>query len=116
MSVSTVTLAPLCENDCTSKTIRAYLQIAFSAGSYTTGGLPAGVVAYFDAHTIDVTQYLISHIKGETTQPSEVGFRYVPSTDSIQIFSGGSELANGASIPATVTSDTIVGFFIYNRL
>lgn len=116
MSVAVITISPLCENDITSKTIRAFLQIAFSAGTYVTGGLAAGVAAYMDAHTVDVTQFLQATINGEMAEANNYGLKYIPSTDTIQIFSGGTELANGASLPSALTGDTLVGEFVYNRL
>jgi len=120
MSVSTVTLSTLCENDITGKTISAYLQITISAGTYQAGGLAAGLVAYADAHTIDTAAFLKADINGEGPVGSSpsigvYGYRYVPSTDTIQITQSGAEIS-ATAIPAGVVNDTIVGKFTWNRI
>jgi len=116
MSVSALTLSPLCENDITGKTISVYMQMTFGTGSYATGGLSVGITAYADAQTIDVTNFLQALIQGEATETTTYDFKYNPTTDKVMIFSAGTELANGSNIPAAITGDTIIGKFTFNRL
>jgi hypothetical protein len=105
-----------------SKTISLWLQIAFAAGYYTVGGVPAGVAAYAVGQTVDSAQFLAAYVGTEATRTSSpaVGsyrYLYIPSTDKFQIFdSSNAELGASAAIPAGVLNDTIVGQFIYNRL
>jgi hypothetical protein len=127
-AMAVVTLAPLTLGPTIdSRTISMWYQIAFSAGSYPVGGVPAGVAAAVSALTIDDTQYLGSHIEGEDTVvlgggslPTVGGivFKYIPSTDKIQLFDfqTGLELQSSETIPPAVLNDTIVGEFTYNRL
>ena len=128
MALSVVTLAPLTLGpDITSRTIILYLQIAFSALAYAKGGVPAGVAAYADQNGINANNFLFSNIEGEDTVVDGSGsiptvggvvFKYIPSTDKIQLFDGrtGLEFTESEAIPPAVLNDTIVGQFIYNRL
>lgn len=128
MALSTITLAPLTLGpDITSRTIILYLQIAFSAAAYAVGGVPAGVAAYANKNGIDAGQFLFSNVEGEDTVVDGSGslptvggvvFKYIPSTDKIQLFDGrtGLQFTESEAIPPAVLNDVIVGQFIYNRL
>lgn len=124
-----VTLADLTNGpSIDSKTISLWLQISFATSVpgapayYQTGGVPSGVAAYAAAHTIDTAQFLQANIQGEetvTSSPSTGGvfYKYIPSTDCIQIFdNSGTEFTSSEVIPAETLNDTIVGKFTYNRL
>lgn len=111
-----------------SKTITMWQQVQIGAGVYAVGGIPAGVAALAGQKTIDSLTFLQSTVVSELTVPATgttYFYRYVPTTDKIQIFqqtlSNGSqtaftELTASAVIPSGVLTDTIVGEFIYNRL
>lgn len=121
--VPTVTIANLLQGtDISSRTLTLWLQLVFSAGYYTVGGVPAGVATYAGSQTVDAAAFLQSFIQGEdpqTTSPAVGGYRYKynPTNDTIQIFllSNGVELGASAAIPAEVLNDVIVGQFVYNR-
>lgn len=124
----TVTIAPLIPGAATinQKTIELWIQIAFSTGYYTVGGVPAGLAAYAGSLSINDTQYLFSDFRSEDTvgtaslATGNYSYKYIPSTDSFQIFDGspnaGNELGASQVIPAGVLNDTIVGYVKYNRL
>lgn len=122
-----ITYAPLIPGAVTidSKTITAYLQLAFSAGFYTVGGVPAGLAAYMNSLTVNTTEFLWGEIKSEEPFTTSLGiggytYRYNPLNDTIQIFDGpqqaSNELTASQAIPAGVLNDVIVGRFTYNRL
>lgn len=122
-----VTYAPLVPGavDITSKVIRVFLQLAFSAGYYTVGGVAAGLAAYVSALAIDSTQFLWQDIKSEEPVSTSLGiggysYKYNPLNDTIQIFDGpiqpSNELTASQVIPAGVLNDVIVGQFTYNRI
>jgi hypothetical protein len=127
MAVSAVSIAALIPG-CTSidqKTITLWVQIAFGAGTYTTGGVPAGIAAFAGTLTVNDTEYLWSSFQSEEPFTSSLGiggftYRYNPSNDTLQIFDGapatGTELSNGSAIPSGVLLDTITGQVVYNRL
>jgi len=123
----TVTFAPLIPGGATidQKTITVYLQLAFSAGFYTVGGVAAGLASYVNSLTINTSQFLWGEIKSEEPWTTSLGiggftYRYNPLNDTIQIFDGpastGNELTASQAIPAGVLNDIIVGRFTYNRL
>jgi hypothetical protein len=107
-----VTLLPITFPDFSSKVIRAYLQVVFAAGSvYATGGVYLGLIPFADNNTVDANGFLKAAIQGE--QPVAAGgvvytYRYSPIGDVLQIYGNGTELANGASIPASILADTLV--------
>ena len=122
-----ITYAPLIPGGTTidQKTITLYVQLAFSAGFYTVGGIPAGLQAYAGSLTINDTQFLWGDIHSEEPFTSSLGiggftYRYNPLNDSIQIFDGpmqaSNELTASQAIPAGVLNDVIVGRFTWNRL
>lgn len=124
----TITYAPLIPGASTidQKTITVYLQVAFSAGFYTVGGIAAGLAAYVNTLGINTTQFLWAEIKSEEPFTSSLGiggfkYAYNPLNDTIQIFDGapgttGTELTASQAIPAGVLNDVIVARFTYNRL
>jgi hypothetical protein len=131
-----VTYAPLIPGATSidQKTIRFWVQVAIGAGVYAVGGIPAGLNVFVGTYTVDDTTFLWGEFESELTIPYNGVFytyRYIPSTDKIQIFqtpvTGGeqesaspgintSELSASAIIPAGVLNDVIVASFVYNRL
>ena len=99
-----------------SNTISLFLQIAFSAGGYyETGGIPGvGLLALASEMGINVNQYLQTLIQSEIA--GAYTYKYIPSTDSIQIFQNGSELASSAGISTGILNDVIVAKATFNRL
>lgn len=105
-----------------SKTIEVLGQVVIGSGTYTTGGLAMGLVALADNLTIDANAFLRCQVWGEdviTLSPA-VGqyiYHYSPTGDVLQIlFRDGTELENGASIPAAVLNDTVLFEARWNRL
>jgi hypothetical protein len=110
-----------------SRTITAWLQIVFGQGYYTVGGVPSGIAAFVSSLGIDDVNFLFSNINSEATQTNDgsslpvvagITYKYIPSTDKIQLFTtnNGLELTASEAIPYAVLNDTIVGQFIYNRI
>lgn len=107
------------------KTITVWVQLAIGSGVYAAGGVPSGVVSLVSGLSIDSTTFLDATVESEltlATSGSSYVYRYVPSTDKLQIFqytnsSGATvELSGSAIIPAGVLTDTIVAQMTYNRL
>jgi hypothetical protein len=119
--ISTITLSELCFPDITGKTIRAWLQVNFTPGTYTAGGLLMGLLAYADSRTIDFNGFLRASLWGEdvvtTTGPGGYVYHYSPVGDVLQIVSAttGLELASGAAIPVGVLSDIVLCLAVWNR-
>lgn len=123
-----ITYAPLIPGAVSidSKTITAWLQVAFSAGYYTVGGIPAGLQAYLGSLTVNTTEPLWIDIRSEepVTASLNIGgfaYKYNPLNDSIQIFDGGypspsTELTASQAIPVGVLNDVIICKATYNRL
>ena len=129
MAVPTVTLAPLVAGPFTidQKTITLWIQIAFGTGGYPVGGVPSGIAAFVDANGVDAGKFLGAYIQSEATEvdggsslPTVGGidYRYVPSTDKIQMFNSrtGLEFTSSEAIPPSVLNDSVVGQFVYVRL
>lgn len=115
---SVITLSELCFPDITGKTIQAWGQVNFSVGSYTTGGLLMGLLAYADARTVDFNGFLRCSVFGEDVVTATVGgyaYHYSPVTDALQITLNGVELASGAAIPVAVLNDTVLFLAVWNR-
>jgi hypothetical protein len=119
---SQVTLSEICFPDIESKVINAWGQVNFTAGSYTSGGLPMGLILFADGRTIDFNGFLRCKIWGEEPITATVGnykYHYSPVNDSVQIFQNnagtGVELANGAAIPVQVLNDIILFKASWNR-
>jgi hypothetical protein len=116
--VSVITLSELCFPDITGKTIQAWGQVNFSAGSYVTGGLVMGLLAYADARTVDFNGFLRCEVFGEDVVTGSVGgytFHYSPVGDVLQILLNGVELGNGVAIPNQVLNDTNLFLATWNR-
>lgn len=112
--ISSAVLTVLCFPDITGATIGAYLSVAFTIGTYKTGGIPMGLVAFADSVTVDFNGFLVCTIVSETSDASSAiyTFKYLPSSDLVQIFSDGTELANGATVNIT---DSVVANPVWNR-
>jgi len=113
--------------DITKFTIQLYLQVLIGQGYYTVGGIAANLKAFASALGISANaQFLISRIESEVATldtggaslPQQGGFtyKYLPSSDLLQIFLNGVELTASEPIPQGVYEDTIVGWFVWNRL
>lgn len=117
----TITLAQLTTGPTIdSRTITVWLQLAFSGGYYTVGGVQSGIQAFVSGLGVDDAHYLGSFIEGEETVTATVGgvrYKYIFDTDKIQLFSAaGVEFTASQAIPVTVLNDIIVGNFTYNRI
>jgi len=110
---STITLSELCFPDITGKTIKAWAQLAFSAGSYVAGGLSLGLLLFADARTVDFNGFLQCNVGNETLLApgaKDYTFRYIPSTDTLQIIdnSTGLEIVAGITIPSVILNSTYI--------
>jgi hypothetical protein len=126
--VPQVTLAQLTTGpSIDSRTITAWLQIAFGQGFYTVGGVPSGIAAFVSSLGIDSSAFLFADINSEATQTNDgsslpvvggITYKYIPSTDKLQLFTtnNGLELTASEAIPHGALNDIIVGQFIYNRI
>jgi hypothetical protein len=117
---SVISLSTLCFPDITQSTIQAWLQVNFTPGTYTTGGLLMGLLAYADSRTIDFNGFLRASVWGEDVVTTTVGgfvYHYSPVGDVLQIVSAttGLELAGGSAIPAGVLSDIVLCLAVWNR-
>jgi uncharacterized membrane-anchored protein len=117
---ATITLSEICFPDVTGKTIQAWLQVNFTPGTYTTGGLLMGLLAYADSRTVDFNGFLRASVWGEDVITSTVGgynYHYSPVGDLLQIVNAttGLELASGAAIPVQVLSDIVLCLAVWNR-
>ena len=86
--------------------------VTLSGGyTYTTGGIPFGLMALADSKTVNWNGFLRCEVFDEEVAGATVyTFRYVVATDSLQIFANGTELTNGAAIPAALIADSVVLF------
>jgi hypothetical protein len=107
-----VSLTELCFPDITGKTIKAWGTVALGYGlNYTTGGIPFGLISFADARTVDFSGFLRCEVFDESAAGAVVyTFRYVAATDTLQIFSNGTEVANGAVIPTALLTDSSIVF------
>ena len=110
-----VSLTPLCFPDITSKTTRLFATVNFGYGlQYTTGGIPAGLLAFADANTVNADGFLYAEVWDENVQGTTLySFFYVPATDKLQIFSQTNaadiaELGNGAILPTYLLTDASI--------
>jgi hypothetical protein len=116
--ISVVTLTELCFPDITGKTTGAWGIVSFAAGTYITGGLSMGLLAFADVRTVDVNGFLRCDVYGEDVITASVGgysYHYSPVGDVLQILLNGVELANGAAIPAAALNDTVMFHAIWDR-
>jgi hypothetical protein len=105
-------LTTLCFPDITGATLGAYGLATFAPGAYVAGGVPFGLVQYADARTIDFNGFLMCQLLDETQEVNQYTFKYIPSSDVVQIFLNGTELANG--IPINIT-DPVLFHAVWNR-
>ena len=117
---STITLVEVCFPDCTQKVIRGWGQVVISAGTYVTGGIPMGLVAWADQRTVDFNGFLRCDVWDEEVITTLYHYHYSPVTDTLQIFTAaGVELASGATVPisdSTVNVDQTTGYTGTNLL
>jgi hypothetical protein len=121
--IAGVSLSILDFPDITSSTTKFWLSVALGYGlNYTTGGIPFGLIALADSKTVNFDGFLRCDVFDEAVAGSTFyTFRYVPATDSLQIFQTNSagattELANGAVLPtALLTDSSIVAEATFNR-
>ena len=117
---STISLSTLCFPDITGATIKAWGTLTFASGTYTAGGLAMGLLNYADARTVDFYGFLRCLVTDETAVAAGVAsysLRYVPTGDLLQIIDNttGKELANGASVPASLVTDSLIFEAVWNR-
>ena len=117
---STITLSELCFPDITGRTIKAWAQLTFSAGTYLAGGLAVGLLLFADARTVDFNGFLQCNIGNETLLgpgAKDYTFRYIPSTDTLQIIDNttGLEIVGGVTVPSVVLNSTYILEATWNR-
>ena len=116
--IAGVSLSILDFPDITSSTTKFWLSVALGYGlNYTTGGIPFGLIALADSKTVNFDGFLRCDVFDEAAAGATVyTFRYVPATDTLQIFGNGTELSNGAVLPtALLTDSSIVAEATFNR-
>ena len=116
--IAGVSLSILDFPDITSSTTKFWLSVALGYGlNYTTGGIPFGLIALADSKTVNFDGFLRCDVFDEAAAGATVyTFRYVPATDTLQIFGNGTELSNGAVLPtALMTDSSIVAEATFNR-
>ena len=116
--IAGVSLSILDFPDITSSTTKFWLSVALGYGlNYTTGGIPFGLIALADSKTVNFDGFLSCDVFDEAAAGATVyTFRYVPATDTLQIFGNGTELSNGAVLPtALLTDSSIVAEATFNR-
>ena len=99
---ATIQLQEFTFPDITGKTQKIWGQVIITAGTYLTGGLPFGLIAFADARTVDFNGFLRCEVWDEEPLTSSNGYTYwySPVTDTLQIIvnSTGLELANNTVI------------------
>jgi hypothetical protein len=116
--IAGISLSILNFPDITSSTTKFWLSVALGYGlNYTTGGIPFGLIALADSKTVNFDGFLRCDVFDEAAAGATVyTFRYVAATDTLQIFSNGTELSNGAVLPtALLTDSSIVAEATFNR-
>jgi hypothetical protein len=116
--VSVITLSEICFPDITGKTLQAWGQVIFSAGTYVAGGLVMGLLQYADTCTVDFNGFLRCTAWGEDVITATVGgyeYHYSPVGDVLQITLNGVELVAGTPLPAAVLNDTVLFLAVWNR-
>ena len=86
--IAGVSLSILDFPDITSSTTKFWLSVALGYGlNYTTGGIPFGLIALADSKTVNFDGFLRCDVFDEAAAGATVyTFRYVPATDTLQIF------------------------------
>jgi hypothetical protein len=78
-----------------------------------------GLLQWADQRTVDFNGFLRCRVFGEDVVTATVGlgvvYHYSPVGDVLQIIVNGTELANGAAIPALVLNDTVLFEASWNR-
>jgi Ice-binding-like len=111
---ATATLSELCFPDITGKTIRAWGIVTLSAGGYTIGGIPFGLMQFADVRTVDFNGFLRCEVYGEDPLSLTSGasplytYHYSPVNDALQIFNNGVELTASQSTPAAILADVLL--------
>lgn len=107
-----VLLGILCFPDITGATIRIWGTVTIAGGyTYTTGGIPFGLLALADSKTVNFDGFLRCEVFDEAVAGAVVyTFRYVSATDSLQIFANGTEVASGAILPPALVADASILF------
>ena len=81
--------------------------------NYTTGGIPLGLVAFADARTVDFNGFLSAQYTMNLLKEHPIQFHYIPSTDTLQIYSSThlrNRLTNGAALPTALLTDSSIMF------
>jgi hypothetical protein len=99
--ISGVQLKEITFPDITGKVIRIWGQVEIDAGTYTTGGIPFGLLKFADDRTVDFNGFLRCEVWDEEVQMGGnlVTYKYSPVNDVLQIFVAGVELGNGNALP-----------------
>jgi|SRR5208282_4635028 len=107
-----IVLSLLCFPDITGATIKIWGTVGFVGGfTYVTGGIPFGLLALADSKTVNFDGFLRNDVFDEAVSGATVyTFRYVPATDSLQIYANGIELTSGTTVPAALVSDSSILF------
>jgi hypothetical protein len=126
MALATVTPTLICGPTFDSKTISVWGQFTFGGSDfYETGGIPAGLVKFANALTIDTAsgQFLQCEIWGEDTvftasfEQGGYFYKYNYPADTIQIFTpAGVELTNSQLLPAAILNDVVMFHATWIRL
>ena len=105
-----VLLSEICHPDCTGKTLRSWGLVQFETGAYVTGGIAMGLMTYLDQRTVDFYGFLKCDVWGEEPVAATLyEYHYSPVGDVLQIFNAnGTELTNGAVLPALILSDIVL--------
>jgi hypothetical protein len=100
---ATIQLSEFTFPDITGRTIKAWGQVILTAGTYQTGGLAMGLIAFADARTLDFNGFLRCEVWDEEPLSATNGYTYwySPVTDTLQIINNatGLELANNTVLP-----------------
>jgi hypothetical protein len=117
-ATSQVSLLELTFPDITQKSIRAWGIITFSPGSYVKGGLFVNLMQFADDRAIDFNGFLRCKVWNEDPVPPggiNYTYHYAPTSDVVQIFNNGVELATGTQIPAAILNDDTLFLATWDR-
>jgi hypothetical protein len=102
---ATIQLQEFTFPDITGRTLKIWGQVVITAGTYQTGGLAFGLLAFADARTVDFNGFLKCSVWDEEplTSTNDYTYWYSPVTDTLQIIDNktGLELANNTLLPIT---------------
>jgi Ice-binding-like len=109
---ATVTLSELCHPDITGKTLRSWGLVTVSPGGYIVGGIPFGLMNFWDVRTVDFNGFLRCEVYGEEIVTNIIGtsytYHYSPVNDALQIFNNGVELGATQTIPLAILADVLL--------